>query len=200
MAHVQHDPDNCILEILISRKIPNVSAYGVYKGDKNTMNKLAYIAIAATTSFLFLENSAFSATDSDTFTSQIIIQADCQIVSTNTLDFGTQGVLIANVDTTATFDVQCTNTTAYNLQLNQGTTVGGTVATRKMINGAATIDYRMYRDASHTLNWGVTNGTNTITGTGNGAAQTITIYGRVPIQTTPAAGIYTDTVTVTVEF
>jgi len=164
------------------------------------MRKLTYTAIASAASFLILGNVAFSATNSSSFTSQIIIQADCQIISTNTLDFGTQGVLTANVDSTATFDVQCTNTTTYDLQLNQGTTAGGTIGTRKMVNGGATVDYMMYRDASRTLNWGVTNGTDTVAGTGNGLAQTITIYGRVPAQSTPAAATYTDTVTVTVEF
>ncbi len=164
------------------------------------MIKHAYTAIAAAATLLLLGNGAYSATDTDTFTSQIVIQADCQIITTNTLDFGTQGILTANVDTTATFDVQCTNTTAYNLQLDAGTTAGGTIATRKMVNGGATVDYMMYRDAGRTLNWGETNGTDTVAGTGNGAVQTITIYGRVPAQATPAAATYTDTVTVTVEF
>jgi spore coat protein U-like protein len=39
-----------------------------------------------------------------------------------------------------------------------------------------------------------------VSGTGNGAGQTITIFGRVPAQTTPAPGTYTDTVTVTVTY
>jgi spore coat protein U-like protein len=39
-----------------------------------------------------------------------------------------------------------------------------------------------------------------VSATGNGADQTFTIYGRVPAQTTPAPGTYTDTVTVTVTY
>ena len=76
----------------------------------------------------------------------------------------------------------------------------GTVATRKMVNGAAGVNYMMYSDSGRATNWGETVGTDTVSATGNGAAQTHTIYGRVPAQTTPAANTYTDTVTVTVTF
>ena len=59
--------------------------------------------------------SAKAATTTDTFTSQIIITADCDIVSAGNLDFGTAGVLAAAVDATATLSVQCTNTTTYDV-------------------------------------------------------------------------------------
>ena len=48
--------------------------------------------------------------------------------------------------------------------------------------------------------WGTTIGTDTVTGTGNGTAQAITVYGRVPPQTTPPAATYNDTVNVTVTY
>ena len=66
-----------------------------------------------------------------------------------------------------------------------------------MLNGATPVNYALYRDASRTLNWGNTVGTDTVSGSGNGTAQTLTVYGRVPAQTTPAAGVYNDSVTVT---
>jgi spore coat protein U-like protein len=58
----------------------------------------------------------------------------------------------------------------------------------------------MYSDASRTVNWGNTSGTDTVAGTGNGSAQVLTIYGRVPAQTTPAPATYNDTVTVTINY
>jgi spore coat protein U-like protein len=109
-------------------------------------------------------------------------------------------VLSANVDATTTFTVQCTNTTAYNVGLNAGSTTGGTVTTRLMTSGSATVAYKMYSDSGRTTNWGNTVGTDTVTGTGNGATQTLTVYGRVIAQTTPAPATYTDTVTVTVTY
>jgi len=47
---------------------------------------------------------------------------------------------------------------------------------------------------------GNTVSTDTVAATGNGASQSYTVYGRVPAQTTPAPGTYTDTVTVTVTY
>jgi spore coat protein U-like protein len=39
-----------------------------------------------------------------------------------------------------------------------------------------------------------------VSGTGSGAQQTLSLYGRVPAQRTPAPGDYKDTVTVTLTF
>jgi spore coat protein U-like protein len=154
--------------------------------------RLAAVASAA--------GAAQAATTTATFQSQITIVATCSIVSTNTLDFGSAGLLSANVDATATFSVQCTNTTPYNIGLNAGTTAGGTTTTRLMTSGAATVSYQMFSDAGRITNWGNTVGTDTVPATGNGSAQSYTLYGRVPVQTTPAPATYTDTVTLTVTY
>jgi spore coat protein U-like protein len=135
-----------------------------------------------------------------TFTSQLTVTSACVINSTSTMDFGSQGVLTANVDTTSTIAVQCTNTTPYNIGLDAGLGTGATVAMRKMSNGANTINYLLYSDSGRTTVWGNTAGSNTVAGTGNGASQNYTVYGRVPAQTTPAAAAYTDTITVTVTY
>jgi spore coat protein U-like protein len=142
----------------------------------------------------------YATTSTATFTARIIIQADCQVLSPTTLDFGTVSDLTSDRDETSTFSVQCTNTTPYDIGLNEGTTSGGTVATRKMTSSSETVDYRMYSDPSRSTVWGNTVGTDTIGGTGNGAAQAFTIYGRAPVQTTPGPGLYTDTVTITIIF
>ena len=147
-----------------------------------------------------IEAPASASTATGSFNSTVTIQANCQVVSTNTLNFGTQGLLAANTDASATFAVQCTNSTAYNIGLDAGTTVGGTVATRLMTSGSATVSYKMFSDSGRATNWGNTVGTDTVSGTGNGSSQTLTVYGRVPAQTTPAAATYTDTVTVTVTY
>ena len=143
---------------------------------------------------------AQSATATTTFTVQITLQASCIINSAGTLNFGTAGVLSANVDATSTISVQCTNTTPYTISLNPGTGSGATVAARLMTFSSTTVTYSLYRDASRTLVWGQTIGTDTVAGTGNGSAQAYTVYGRVPAQTTPAPATYTDTITVTVTY
>ena len=122
-------------------------------------------------------------------------------LSTATLDFQTQGVLVANVDRQADIAVQCTNNTTFNVGLDAGAGSGATVTTRKMTSGAAaTINYSLYTDAGRTTVWGNTVGTNTVSSSGTGMSQTFTVYGRVPPQTTPAPGTYTDTITVTVTY
>jgi len=143
---------------------------------------------------------SFAATTTATFTVQVTITATCSINSASTLNFGSQGVLTANVDQTSTIQVQCSNTTPYNIGLDAGIGTGATVAVRKMTSGGATVNYSLYSDTGRTTVWGNTIGTNTVAATGTGAAQSYTVYGRVPAQTTPAPGTYTDTVTVTVTY
>jgi spore coat protein U-like protein len=145
---------------------------------------------------------AIAATATGNFQVRITIQESCIIVGTpSPLDFGNQNVLAANVDATTTLTVQCTTSTPYNIGLNAGTGAGATIAVRKMTGpGAATVDYSLYQDSPRTVLWGDVIGTNAQAGTGNGSPQAYTVYGRVPPQLTPASGLYTDTITVTVTY
>lgn len=144
--------------------------------------------------------TALAATATTTFTVQMTITSTCIINSASTLNFGSTGVLTTNVPGTSTIQVQCTNTTPYTIGLDAGTGVGATVAARKMTNGGNTITYSLYQDSGHLTVWGDTIGVNTVAGTGDGSAQGFTVNGLVPAQTTPAAGLYTDTITVTVTY
>lgn len=143
---------------------------------------------------------AHAGTATGQFTTQIIIQADCKVQSTSNMSFGTRGVLDTSWDATSTINVQCTDTTPYKILLDPGTGVGATVNDRLMSQGGATVVYRLYRDAGHSLIWGQTSGVDTAPGTGNGMQQVHTVYGRVHAQPTPAPATYSDTITVTVEF
>jgi spore coat protein U-like protein len=156
---------------------------------------------AAALAAMFGTPVAHAATASSSFQVQLTVQASCSVTSATALDFGTATLLSAAVDQTTTLNVECSQTTPYNVGLNAGTTAGGTTATRKLTaGGAQTIDYALYRDAARTQLWGDTIGTDTLTSVGTGASQNITVYGRAPAQTTPAPGVYTDTVTVTVTY
>jgi len=160
-----------------------------------------YGAALAACFFLFpWAAPAYAASTTSTFAVQVAIQSTCTINSASTLDFQNQGVLAANVDRFSTIQVTCTNTTPYNIGLDAGTGAGATVAVRKMTSGGATINYSLYTDAGRNTVWGNTVNTDTVAGTGNGAAQSYTVYGRIPPQTTPAPGNYADTITVTVTY
>jgi len=163
-------------------------------------NRLKLKITIAAVCFLQFVTGSLASTTTSTFTTQATIVASCTINSASTLNFGSIGVLIANVDQTSTLQVQCTNTTPYNIGLDVGTGTGATVAVRKMTSGPNTVNYSIYSDSGRATVWGNTVGTDTVAATGSGASQIYTVYGRVTAQTTPAPGTYNDTVTVTVTY
>jgi spore coat protein U-like protein len=156
-------------------------------------------AVAA--ALAFTVSGAFAATTTtSTFQVRATITATCVILTSPDIDFGSLGVLSANAQQSSNIQVQCTNTTPYNIGLNAGTGSGASVTTRKLSNGGAVINYSLYTDSAHTIVWGNTIGTDTVSATGSGASQSYPVYGLIPPQTTPAPGSYTDTITVTVTY
>jgi spore coat protein U-like protein len=164
----------------------------------NLWKPLLVPAIAATI-VLSSQTPSQASTTSTTFNVSLTITASCA-VSATALAFGSAGIIAANVDNTSTVTVTCTNTSPYDVGLDAGTGTGATVANRLMTAGGATINYTMYQDPARAIVWGNTVGTNTCPGTGNGSGQALTVYGRVPPQSTPAPGAYNDTINVTVTF
>jgi spore coat protein U-like protein len=145
-------------------------------------------------------SAALAGTATGTVGVSLTLQASCTLSSTGNIAFGTQSVLTSNVDATGSVGVQCSNTTPYTVALDAGGTSGATTTVRKLTDGSATVNYALYRDSARTQTWGNTTGTDTVAGTGNGSSQSLTIYARVPSQTTPAPSTYTDTVNVTVTY
>ncbi|OZI18930.1 spore coat protein U [Bordetella genomosp. 9] len=138
------------------------------------------------------------------FAVTLTIAANCTIAATP-LNFGSTGVLAAAVNQTTTLSVTCTNTTPYNIGLDAGTVTGSSVAARLLAgtrtgNTATTVGFQLYQNAGRTTVWGNTQSTDTVAGTGTGTAQTLTVYGQVPAQATPAPDTYQTTVTATVYF
>ncbi|WP_296001474.1 spore coat U domain-containing protein [Rugamonas sp.] len=137
-----------------------------------------------------------------TFDVTMKIIADCTIAAAP-LSFGTsQGVLAVAVAATTTLSVTCTNTTLYNVGLNAGSGTGSTIATRYMSGtggNLGVVQFNLFQTLGAN-NWGNTQGTDTQSGTGSGAAQTLTVYGQVPAQLTPAPDNYKSTITATVYF
>lgn len=122
-----------------------------------------------------------------------------------TLPFGNLDPVTTSgaVNASATLSVHCTNTTAYAVALDAGLNAGGAAnfSARRLSNGSSTLDYQLYRDAARSIVWGDGSAaTSTVQGTGNGSAQTLTVYGRIPALGSAAPGAYTDTVTIVVTF
>jgi spore coat protein U-like protein len=148
-----------------------------------------------------IAGASSAATATSSFQADITIQGECKVQSASNLSFGSYGVIDANIDTTNAIGVLCTNSTPYTVALSAGAGSGASVADRKMTNATNdTVSYTVYRDASRTQLWGVTQNVDTASGTGNGSVQTYTAYGRVAAQATPVMGSYNDLVAVTVTY
>jgi spore coat protein U-like protein len=136
--------------------------------------------------------------NSNSFTVMATVAKACTVSATN-LNFGTYAGALVSVASTVT--ANCTNTTPYNIGFNAGTSTGATVTTRKMTGpGGLTLTYGLFRDAAYTLNWGNTVGIDTKAGTGNGGAQALTVYGRMPAGPFVNPGVYSDTIIATLTY
>jgi spore coat protein U-like protein len=208
---------------------PNVLNYALYQnaarsinwGDTNGVNARAgtnnqpkpYVTVlniyATLTSLQYPAPGAYTDTVTatqqtnthvtTTYTVTAMVQATCTISAT-ALNFGIYtGVLLNGI---STITAQCTNTTPYRIGLSAGKAVGATAATRKMTgpNGALQ-SYGLFLDSAHSANWGITDADDSPSQTGNGRAQSITVYGQVPAgQALNTPGSYNDTIVATLTY
>jgi len=145
--------------------------------------------------------TASAATTTTNFGVTATVAGSCTLSTVPTLAFGTYDPTSgSNLDASTSITTTCTNTTPYNIGLDAGTASGATVSSRKMTSGGSTLSYNLYRDSARTQNWGNTVGTDTLALTGSGAAQSATVYGRIPAGTPANIGSYSDTVMVTVSY
>ena len=146
---------------------------------------------------------ALAATTTNTMPVSVNVINSCTVAATP-MSFGAPTTIgSANIDTTSTISLVCTNGATYDVALDQG--LNASSGQRFMSNGAATpvkVPYNVFSDAVRSAAWGSTTGTNTVAGSaGVSGLVVLTAYGRIPSSATSVgAGSYTDTVTVTVTF
>ena len=135
----------------------------------------------------------------------IDIEASCDVISTDDIDFDTQVAKSGTLNTSGNVVVQCTRDQAYHVQLSGGQT--NDVAAREMRNVAGdAISYQLYLDSARTKTWGETKGTDTASGTGTGFGtgatydQAHTVFATATLTGTERVGAYSDTVKATVTF
>ena len=142
------------------------------------------------------------------FTVSVTVTAACSVTAT-ALNFGSVAAPIASaVTSTATITALCTNTTPYSIGLGNGANASG--SQRRMQQGSTGqyVSYNLYTNSGYSQPWSgttsatsCTNGSGTcVLGTGSGSNQSITVYGKVPAQSSPAVGTYADTVVVTLTY
>ena len=149
-----------------------------------------------------LAGQAVAGTATATFNVTANINSACTIQA-SALNFGTYAA--ATLDGESTITVTCTNTTAWEVGLNAGSSFGATINNRRMTGpGPSNLNYNLFTDAARTITWGdhpILPGQNTVTGIGTGGAQALTVFGRIPAdQRTARPGAFLDTITVTITF
>jgi spore coat protein U-like protein len=183
----------------------NVTVYGRLFASQQTLAAGSYTATFTANPFIRYANQGSAScptgglTASTSFSVTATVLSSCNVSATG-VSFGSTGILAANTDAQATLSIQCSPSLPYTISLDGGTSAATDPTQRKMTFTGSNVIYGLYRDSARTLPWGNTVGTNTTSGTGSGATQTQTVYGRIAAQTTPKPGTYTDSVVVTVGY
>lgn len=129
------------------------------------------------------------------FTVQAAVNKNC-LVSTNDVNFGTHGLLNSSIQAEGAVNLTCTKGTNYSVALETGSLPSNQ---REMKNSGYAVTYGLYQNSQHTQLWGSVGG-ESATGSGTGINSSLPVYGLVQPQTTPPAGVYKDTVIVTVTY
>ena len=175
------------------------------------MNKNFLISVAAS----LASAAAFAATNpaTATFDVKLTVLKACSVLAgtTSDIDLGSQDATATNVQNSNTISVTCSKKTPYTIGLtpgNNSTTGAGVMAAQNVApvtGNNDSVGYQLRSTAGLTGTvWGDTNSDgatvgNGVSGTGNGAAQSHTVYATVPtMNVTPDA--YKDTVKVTVRY
>ncbi|WP_250479899.1 MULTISPECIES: spore coat U domain-containing protein [unclassified Caballeronia] len=170
----------------------------------NTALKAMRLALLATSaSAALLAAPVNAATDTTSFGVKITITSTCDIHSTpaTDVDFGTVSSTATNVDQAGTLNIKCTKGTTYKIALDNGQNADtGGQRRMKQVSGSNTyyVNYNLYQNSGRTTAWGAAVA-DSYAGSGTGANQSISVYGRVP-DANVQAGSYTDTVTATVTY
>ncbi len=155
-----------------------------------SLTRIFVIAIA-TLAF----KSAFAASATASFNVSVQVLAACSISASN-MNFGgiTTGTTSIR-DATSSLTINCPNGTPYTIALSNGANYS---SSRRMAWGASHIAYDLYLDNARTTQW--TSGS-TMTGTGSGADQTLTVFGRIHAgQSISYTGSYSDTIVATITY
>lgn len=151
--------------------------------------------MAAAASF----NTANAASVSQQLGVSLEVNAECSIENMGAIDFGSRGILGAEVEQAISFGLKCTEQTPFTISIDGGTAAGPDGV--RYLTGASTgnkVAYELYTDAARTKTWGGAG--NGFAATGTGANQNITVYARLPSQPAASPDTYTDNVTLSVNY
>jgi spore coat protein U-like protein len=163
------------------------------------------VILMALAMVLAVSGAASAATQTANLNVSATVAVVCT-VSTTVIDFGVLSsvdITLANGDVT----VACATGVPYWIALDAGTNfVGGSRAVSIEGVGPDFVQYALFKDFPTDTDWGDADFANTFPGgssmadTGNGTAQSHTVYGVISPSESQPPGTYTDTVVVTVYY
>lgn len=164
-----------------------------------------YVRVAVAVGALAAAGDASAATATGNLAVSATVASNCLVNAGAAMSFATYTPGNGTLDVTGSIVVRCTNTIGYAVGLGAGGTAGATETNRSMRNGAALLAYQLFNNAARTVNWGQTDATTRVAGTGAGMGtpQTLTVYGRIPDtgdNLLLTAGEFSDTVLVTITY
>jgi spore coat protein U-like protein len=143
--------------------------------------------LAALLIILLAARPAVAGQASATFGVSATVLTNCTVTASN-LNFGNYSASAASPTNMSTsLSVTCTNGLAYTVDLNGG--------------NSHSLNYQLYTTNGYASIFGDgTGGTITVSGSGNGSAQSIPVYGQIATAQYVPAGSYSDTISVTVNY
>jgi len=160
---------------------------------KKILNKgLVALAVVA------LGVPAFAATTTANFTASATVNASCVISASNIAFAAITPAASGTSSATGDLTVTCSNGSNYTMALDKGT--GVDVENRSMGgtgNNGDKLKYNIYTTNAYNTVFG---GSATLGGTGNGLAQTYTMYGQLALNQYIKSDTYTDSLTVTLTY
>lgn len=154
------------------------------------------IILSALLSGIALTATAGAAQMQTTFQVTSSVLSACTVTAFE-LDFGAYSG--SQSDRTSRITMACTKGTPYQIGLDNGLHFRAPYRRLKHRTTADYLIYELYRDAGRTARWGNDN-TSSVYMTGDGTAQHIDVYGRVPAGQTGPTGSYSNTTTIIVNF
>jgi spore coat protein U-like protein len=168
----------------------------------------AYILRLTPAVLLVAGASVFAASKTATISLDAEVLPACTAGSTTdaqrvfgTFDLGTHfalsnTVVVGSQPNAGALRINCISGTSYRILISAGSS--GASSQRTLVGpGGATIRYNLYTGPDFTTVWDELTG---VSRTGSGQDQWIPPYVRIPAQPTPIAGVYADTLTVTVSW
>jgi spore coat protein U-like protein len=171
---------------------------------RSFMKKLATVSVLGLAFSLLGDKPAAALTATDNLAVSATVTSSCTIVAAP-VNFGTYDVASGTAnDASGSVTITCTNGAPVYVTLGQGSNAGAgstdAAPVRQMsAGGTDRLGYGLFRDAARTTAWGNTQATGSAQ-TGSGAAQVLTVFGRIPALQGVASGAYTDSVLATVNY